>query len=300
MKKLLGTTPVALAVAAVFGSAYAEGNRHDVSVSVDVDNEAEISLRTSESIRNDFAVVGRGRAVGRMEFDSESSAIVDVKQITDGNWGSNGIVDNDATIGGDTLRSAKGNIGANVAAGDNNQQANDAALSAVDAEFVFASAQNYSVQKSTSNRTNDLATENDARLAGAALAGASGNIGVNVAAGNGNQQANLVSASLNSSGVIAKASTFGLQDAGDNSTSNFGFAGLATGALGFSEAGSVGLAGSFSGSVVNVVPVFRPHENNAHMGGTALSGAEGNIGVNIAAGSHNMQRNSLAIATAGR
>jgi hypothetical protein len=410
MKKAFLATPVALAVAAVFSSAYAGGDRrgpdpHDVDLRVDVDNHADIDLDTKQSIHNDFRVLGLGLALGLIRFNAESSAIVDTKQISGANSVTNDIVDNDATLDGDAMRNARGNIGANVAAGDNNQQANDGALAAVDARFVFASAQAYSVQKSTFNSTFNFATHNNARLAGNALAGASGNIGANVAAGNGNQQANLLAASVNNSGTVAKASSFGLQDAGHNQTFNIGlltlfpvttqitltgslngqyqgtgagsyagqasgsttgqswqmsniypdawavcapgsagcnttdpnhptngprtghididnqtqgavqnplrpgigglafdnrgnYSGTENGSLNFSEAGSVSLAGSFTGFVVTFVPVFRPHLNNALLAGSALAGASGNIGVNVAAGTNNMQRNSLAIATA--
>jgi hypothetical protein len=411
MKKTFLATPVALAVAAVFSSAYAGDDRrgpdpHDVDLRVDVDNDVDIDLKTKQSIHNHFKVLGLGLALGRIRFNAESSAIVDTKQINGANWVENDIVDNNATMGENAMRNASGNIGANVAAGDNNQQANDGALAAVDAEFVFASAQAYSVQKSTFNSTFNFSTQNNARLAGNALAGASGNIGANVAAGNSNQQANLLAASVNNSGTVAKASSFGLQDAGHNRTFNIGqfdlipvftqitlfgnlngqyqgfgagnyagqasgstagsswqmsniypdawavcapgsagcntsnpnhptngprtghididnqtqgavqnplrpgvgglafdnrgsYAGNERGSLNFSEAGSVNLAGSFTGFVVTYVPVFRPHLNNALLAGSALAGASGNIGVNVAAGTNNMQRNSLAIAAAG-
>ncbi|MCZ7655220.1 MAG: hypothetical protein M5R42_14565 [Rhodocyclaceae bacterium] len=57
---------------------------------------------------------------------------------------------------------------------------------------------------------------NNATLGGNALMGASGNIGVNVAAGSTNQQRNELSASVNTSGTMAKASTWGVQETWNN------------------------------------------------------------------------------------
>jgi hypothetical protein len=66
----------------------------------------------------------------------------------------------------------------------------------------------------------------------------------------------------------------------------------------FNESGTQALAGTVTGQVVFLQTVFRPHENNATLSGNALQGAQGNIGVNIAAGTNNLQRNSLAISAA--
>ena len=52
-----------------------------------------------------------------------------------------------------------------------------------------------------------------------------------------------------------------------------------------------------SGTAITKHTVYVANENNASLGGSALAGASGNIGVNIAAGSNNLQRNSLAIAS---
>ena len=76
------------------------------------------------------------------------------------------------------------------------------------------------------------------------------------------------------------------------------YSGTESGELGFIEVGKLALGGSFSGVVNNTETVFLPHENNAGLSGNALRGASGNIGVNVAAGSNNLQGNHLAIAAA--
>ncbi|MCZ7655219.1 MAG: hypothetical protein M5R42_14560 [Rhodocyclaceae bacterium] len=73
--------------------------------------------------------------------------MVDGKQLNGGNevWNDHN-TNNAKLVDGNAMSGASGNIGLNVVAGSNNQQANEAALSAVDAAFVFASAQNFALQ----------------------------------------------------------------------------------------------------------------------------------------------------------
>jgi len=86
--------------------------------------------------------------------------------------------------------SSSGNIGANVAAGSMNQQANNVAIATADEAFVFGTA----VAESTIDQDNDGVSHNLGGSNAATVAGsgndASGNIGVNAASGNLNQQQN--------------------------------------------------------------------------------------------------------------
>ncbi len=401
MKSIFKITPVALAVTAVFASpvfADSESNgngRHHGPYKLE--NRASVDLDTEWDLRNNITVFGGALAVGIIPIGSESAAVVDGKQLIGGQLGgsptNNKMSTNNATVNGDAMSGASGNIGLNVVGGTNNQQANEAALSAVDAAFVFASAQNFALQSVTGINTDNRGATNNASLVGNALSGASGNIGVNVAAGSTNQQRNELSASVNTSGTMAKASSWGVQQNGGNTTDNTpthdtittrtfmtlsggmgggyfgggqgGYSGTASGStsgnsyqmanyyldtwsgslnhpsgsstghldmdnaiqnatanpnrpgvggigfdnngtysgsesgdLGFREAGVIGLAGSLSGWVQHSQVIYKPTVNNANLGGNALRGASGNIGVNIAAGSNNQQRNSMAIAAA--
>lgn len=386
-------TPVALAVAALFASplAFANDNGDGDGVRISYQNEANVELKTEWKLENDVEVEGRVAVRGTIPIAAESGALVDTKQQSTGHTVGNNIVDNDAVVGDNALNGAQGNIGLNVSAGDNNAQSNDAALSAVDAAQVFANAQSFGYQKAAGNGTVNFATRNRAALVGNALQGAQGNIGVNITAGNSNVQANALSASVNDSSTLAKASSYTNQYSADNRTANVGatiqFAnvlnvnlgaslnggysgsgsgtytgtnagstgaayqmnnfyldswsgalphpsgtetghldmdnaiqnavanplrsgvgGIAfdivtprtseSGELGFNESGNVALQGTVSGQIVFLQTEFRPHINTAVMGGNALSGAQGNIGVNISAGTNNLQRNSLAISAA--
>lgn len=404
MKRILMITPVAMAVAAVFASPvtaseYGEGGHH---APYELTNEADVRLDTDWDLNNDIAVRGYVAVAGVIPVGAESGALVDGKQMNKHNRVTNDRTTNDARVDGNALQDAEGNLQLNVTAGTNNQQANEAAISALDAEFVFASAQNYALQSSKGNHTANMGVTNNAALAGNALQNAAGNIGVNIAAGTGNQQRNELSASFNSAGTLAKASSWGVQENMHNDVGNLpverqiensigvtlsggmsgfyggqgfggyagaergsyagngvsagrsfqssnvypdtwtgtshpsggptghidldsdtqgavqnpfrpgvgglgfdnvgvsaesgGYSGATAGSLGFYEAGGVDLSGSLSGNVVFLQTIYRETENNASLSGSALQGAVGNIGVNISAGSHNQQRNSIAIA----
>ena len=217
---------------------------------------------------NSIYVIGDVYAWGFIRVDSESAAVVDQDQTTYAN-GSFGDGDNSASASGDALSDASGNIGANIAAGVGNAQANDGALSAVDGDNVFASAMVFNSQSTDSNFGTDLPSGPDAGLfydasvSDNVLANASGNIGLNVAAGVGNAQSNAVAASVNSSGNVASAS-----------------------------------ADSEQLTEMNDVVAGMDLDNTASLSGSALSAAVGNIGVNIAAGVGNAQHNGLSIAVA--
>jgi hypothetical protein len=224
-------------------------------------------IDSSTYVANQIDVSGRVKVRGKIRVASESAATVDQDQTTLLN-SSLGDGDHDAHLGGDALSDAQGNIGANVAAGVGNAQANDTALSAVDGEKVFASAMVFGSQASLGNyaTTNTDNTYYDATLDGNALSNAKGNIGVNVAAGVGNAQGNGMAASVNSSGRLAIATADSEQ--------------LAISNLLDSDGRRLSL------------------DLYASLDGNALSGAQGNIGVNVASGVGNLQHNGLSIATA--
>ncbi|RDZ26583.1 hypothetical protein [Lysobacter silvisoli] len=242
---------IAIALGTLFAtSAFAQGDDADIY--------------SNTYISNDIDVSGSVKVKGKIRVASESAAVVDQDQVTEDNW-SLGDGDHDADLTDNALNAAQGNIGANVAAGVGNAQANDTALSSVDGEKVFASAMVFSNQASYNNfaTSSQQDTYYSANLDGDALADAKGNIGVNVAAGVGNGQTNAMAASVNSSGTIAKATADSEQDAW-----------------------------------LNTLAADCDLDTFATLGGNALSNAQGNIGANVAAGVGNLQHNGLSIATA--
>lgn len=205
---------------------------------------------------------------GTITVSSQSSALVDQDQVTLLNF-ILGDGDMEASVEDNALSGAFGNIGANIAAGVGNAQANDAAISSIDAGDVFASAAVFNNQASGANIGSDFPSgpDNqlfyDASVGDDVLSAASGNIGLNVAAGVGNAQTNALAASVNTSGLVANAS-----------------------------------ADSDQNSLFNFLVVLEDLDATATLDGNALAGAVGNIGVNIAAGAGNLQHNGLSIATA--
>ncbi|WP_133479111.1 hypothetical protein [Cognatilysobacter segetis] len=95
-----------------------------------------------------------------------------------------------AVLDGNALRDVQGNVGVNVAAGVGNAQSNGMAASVADASIAKSSSD--SEQLSFYNELESACGDLDvvARFGDNALQAASGNIGVNVAAGVGNLQHN--------------------------------------------------------------------------------------------------------------
>ncbi len=174
-------------------------------------------------------------------------------------------VANNAQASNHVLQNASGNIGLNVAAGADNMQANNTALSH-GLGVLPAGQASASVESSQISGPFALALAADnndtASLSNHVLQNASGNIGVNVAAGDENMQGNNLAVSYNRGGLHAYAGAGSFQ------------AGLLVGAM------TMGA------------------DNDATLSNHVLQNAKGNIGVNVAAGEQNMQDNTLSVATA--
>lgn len=255
-------TLLAVAIALVATPAFATNNPDPGSD--ESNDDARISSDTY--LKNRVTVKGDPTVYGRIRVNAESKAIVDQDQTTCGNQ-SYGDGDNTASASNRAMSNASGNLGLNIAAGVVNAQTNDTALAAIDGENIFAAAQVFNSQTTLVNGNVDGgrsdSVHNDASIGDNVLAGASGNIGVNIGAGVGNAQSNGMAASVNSSGNLAWATADSLQQ---------------------TEANGLG--------------AWHDLDNVASLSGNALSGASGNIGVNIAAGVGNAQHNGLAIAVA--
>src|SRR5699024_719831 len=174
-----------------------ERDEHGVSVNID----------KSLSLNSDISFSGDPTLSGDIEIDSAAIALIDNRQSNTDNLGLNELLENDASIGDDVGSAASGNLQFNVAAGDNNVQDNAAALSAADASFAFglADAEIFVNQYGAGNVTMNEGVTNAASMSGNAFSDASGNIGVNVASGNNNQQKNALAASVATS-AYAQAS----------------------------------------------------------------------------------------------
>lgn len=376
------SAPLALAVAALFAAplAFSQEDTRDTkttsatSVSTDsssTENSIRVNIEKDLRYRQNVSVGGRVHVTGHIDVNSSSAAVVDDKQINYLNQVDNDEVTNSSVVNGNALQNAAGNIGLNVTAGDNNQQANSAALAASDASFLFGSsdAEIFARQDVQANRAVNYGNTNTASLAGNALQNATGNIGVNISAGNSNQQKNDLAASVavarmatatvavkqmndhnvtsntpkqrevvtlvpvnlafQSRGIYAGISDqkgdqypdtwtgsshpggvqtghIDLDSAVQGAQNRQASSGLnangtpngdssAGGALSFNEQGDIALSGSITGSIPVVTRVSLATTNTSSLGGNALMGAAGNIGVNIASGTNNQQYNGMAV-----
>ncbi len=220
----------------------------DVQYNENVDINTDTSIRRVRmnkdlSLLTDVSITGNPTVSGTINTDSAAIAVVDNRQHNVGNDGENYLLANDASIADDAAQNAQGNIGLNVAAGDNNQQHNAAALAAADASFAFTMADSeiFVEQVNAANTTGNYGQTNTANLGGNALQNATGNIGVNIAAGNNNQQQNNLVASTGTNSM-ATASVNSKQDSGGNYTLNEGYTQR------FVDLITINLTGTVSGS----------------------------------------------------
>ncbi|MBB6185146.1 hypothetical protein [Oleiagrimonas soli] len=242
MNKTMKRTVLAIAVTALFGgSAYAQ------SVDPHQGNNDSVSFEKDVSLNSDVTLRGRVQVDGMINVDSAAISIVNNRQTNGANYAENQMVTNDADVDGNAGRETSGNIGANVAAGDNNQQDNAAALSAADASFTFGMADSevFVDQQGSFNQTLNMATTNQATIGNSAFRDASGNIGVNVTSGNNNQQKNAMAASVATSS-FAQATVSSDQASGHNETINALYEDVYMTSVQVSLSGSG--SGSYSGS----------------------------------------------------
>lgn len=165
-------------------------------------NDAAISTVTSDG--ENGAYNGGGGGGHRRDRGPMATAMVFSTQAAVGNFASSDWYDTNYTaeLEGNALEDVQGNIGVNVAAGVGNAQSNGMAAAVADGA-VIAKATADSEQLSLFNVLDSSWGDLDlvAHMGGNALRNASGNIGVNIAAGVGNTQHNgLAIASSNCGG----------------------------------------------------------------------------------------------------
>ncbi|HEY8586925.1 MAG TPA: adhesin [Rhodanobacter sp.] len=255
MKGTFRKSLIAIAVTAVFGTATAyaqdENGTHEFSQSYSLDqsstHDQKVSFDKMLKLKTDISIRGRPTITGNIDIDSAAIAIVDNRQKNHDNDAVNYLLSNDASIADDVGSNASGNLGFNVAAGDNNQQDNAAALSATDASFVFGMADTevFVNQLGHDNNTANLGVTNNASVGDMAFNSAEGNIGVNVTSGNNNQQKNALGASVSTS-RYSQASVDSSQYSTGNTTANAGYVDSFTDTVDVSLSGPV--RGRYSGS----------------------------------------------------
>ncbi|WEL80223.1 hypothetical protein P0D95_19490 [Pseudomonas sp. CBSPCAW29] len=194
------------------------------------------------------------------------AAVVTDTQVSKDNKFDDTKTTNNASATG-SLNGHSGNLGANAASGSGNEQDNAAAItsSADDAASVFAIADIY--QESSNNKFDNKGTQNNASLNNSAN-NSSGNTGVNVAAGQGNQQKNNLAIVTADGNNVAASNTE--QQSLDNHFLN-----------------AAATTHGYGGQSTYV-------SNNASLNNSGNYGS-GNIGLNVSAGSGNQQSNTLTL-----
>jgi len=239
MKTKYLLTPLALALATVLSAgAYADGRNDDRDDRNDKRTTAGVELTDSQS--------------------------------NHGNYVNNEGTENTASVDG-SLESAAGNVGVNVAAGDNNQQANAGAIAAADSAFIFANVE--IDQTGRNNVLDNYSVPNNASLTNSAN-NASGNVGINIAAGNYNQQKNDMAIAYSGEATSASAVSNTSQRSHGNVTNNN--ATLEYESVGVTLSG--GFSGGYSGQSDQIGDVYpdiwsgtasRGHPD-VHPGGSAV------------------------------
>ncbi len=213
-------------------------------VSVEIDKSIDVSK--TGNVKADITFKGED-----IKIESFTQALLDNKQININNMDTSIDTDNDSEI---KLDGTVGNVGANAAAGNYNQQKNDVAIAVSDSKDVFQwlDAETFTYQDTEHNSTKYETVSN---IADTVITGGNGNIGSNSAAGTGNEQSNALAAAVGI-GILAEATGYIKQQVDNNDVSN------------------------------NFV------ENEAFL---QVSNFTGNLGSNVAAGVNNQQANSLSI-----
>lgn len=296
MNTLIKKSTIAVAVSVVLGSSAAwaeDGSDRSVSYY----NDIYVDLDKTVDVYKDFDLEGDVKIKGLIQVDSNAMAIVDNKQLNHGNTVSTGDVEDPAFEASTTdITGNSGNVGINVTAGIYNQQDNAAAISSInnpaqaaapdylgsaDAEtFTYQSLEGKKHSPKTDGEqasvesTGDGGRYLDVDLIGASynattglIDGNAGNIGVNVSAGVGNLQKNSLAIATGDSG-LSEATAATLQET----------TGVRT---------QVTAAADQFGNIIVA-------SYTATLG--TVSNNTGNIGVNLASGSSNLQANSLALA----
>ncbi|OCX75895.1 hypothetical protein A6M27_09560 [Acidithiobacillus thiooxidans] len=293
MKTSIKLSPVAIAIAALMAAPMAFAAGANVDNGQQSQSNTQISVMNSTNYANMLGKAGAGSkgnvgvniATGNQNQQSNagslaangktkvtSTASASASQDQGGNLAIqvvNG--SNNVNMSDHALSDASGNIGANMASGIFNQQQNNLAVSsakkAKSSTAVTGTTQNVGQNMSASaDNYGSQGNANNTQIGGNALSKASGNIGVNQAAGISNQQSNsLALASVSKKTSMSSASTNTAQSQEQN--------------LAIQVAGGA---------------------NAVDLTANALKGATGNIGVNMASGSFNQQQNSTSIASAAK
>lgn len=236
----------------------------------------------------------------RFVFGGSALASVNIGQQTGGNYTSNTGNNNQAGLNGQALYNASGNVAVNSAAGASNLQKNNMSISV--ANGYMSNAMINSSQSGSGNSTSNtgsikkLTDTTKVKLTGSLSGqyfGFAGGATWSKQSGSYGGYYHGSTGGKVSLPYLGSASYKG----GEGGHQGGSYSGKSKGGYFGVELGNVGLGGTFTGHVNTVRYVVTPSVNNASLSGSAMEYANGNVGVNVAAGSGNLQNNSMALAT---
>ncbi|HTV85244.1 MAG TPA: hypothetical protein VME63_07555 [Dyella sp.] len=284
---------IALAVVGAFGASVAYAH--------DDGGNSSVQIHKKVSLSSDVSINGDPKVSGQININAAAVALSNTTQSSSWNVvGNHHDVSNTSSIKGNVGEDASGNVGVNQASGDDNQQGNSAAIAAAgssssDAGFTFdcqhsggcgsgssgndpnaggmADAETFTSQSVHQDATWNHGTTNKSSISGNAFNYASGNVGVNQASGDNNEQSNSLAAATTSNNVYALATSTLDQEITGNSVSN--------------DPGTLGWC-SYPQATTNT----------SSLKGNVAANFSGNLGINQASGTGNLQSNSLSMAVA--
>lgn len=208
---------------------------------------------------------------------------------------------NNAGIDDGSLTGSDGNLGANVASGSGNVQANNFAVSyGESANLAVSTVDNHQVVTNNATRNETLMQKEEGFTIGISMSGdvngtyqgdsvQSNNVYPEIWQGGSED----VNHQIPGPGIYWGHADFdGAPGTGGDKPSSGQDAHFEFAEEGTIDLGNVSLAGAMT--TVNTI-VGRTNVNNAVLSGGSLNNAAGNVGVNVAAGTNNLQGNSLAL-----
>jgi len=298
----------------------AEANQVDVSQSATWDNSVNVHVDWDVSLHKNLNIDGSIQIYGLVIVDDLSQAVLDDKQIVDGNsvlfedyqnayqdWSTDGTgaepglgqgpgdanyteeglaqgpatYTNTVTAGDGTLTDASGNIGLNMAAGDYNLQENAAVISSAESLWPLEGEGFGGAAEAQSASLQNLYNNTFNNPFGGGHSAELENTDIDNTVAIG---AGLADGADGNIGVNAAAGAFNIQK----------------NALVIATVNGGDLAEAVATTFQDIEENVSVHEdttNNVSIG-ASLIGASGNIGVNLASGVGNLQLNTLTIANA--
>lgn len=245
MKKFTIAPIATVVMLGLSGTAFAHNHGNDGD-----NDKTGIDIYKKVNITNNIDYEGKARISGSIGINKLGMALINNAQGTTQNNVVNFRNDNNARISDNSGNHLTGNSGVNVAAGDNNVQSNNAAITVLgkvkgkteedpstEPSFSKSSNQNdygvhhggkgasvdaeiASMQVSAGNNVINDGNHNNSKISDNALNHSAGNLGVNVTSGSGNVQANNFAVSYGKEAHLAVSTVDNQQATGGNNTTN--------------------------------------------------------------------------------